>query len=165
MAPTSGARRIRADDLSRRAEQTAALGALGLGLAAFRNFAPFLWPYGLGPEWSVLVQVWFFLVDLLWVAAMLVTYWRQPTGRMWKLFLALQIVGTLSVLWVFTTSLTWTISQLMIGITSVVFVHLVLAFPSGRLTDRYDRLLVGAAYVFIVAVASGLGGRLGPAIP
>jgi signal transduction histidine kinase len=135
--------------LTRRAEQVAALGALGAGLAAFRNFAPLLWPYGLGPQWSLITQTWFFFVDLLWVAAMLVTYWRQPNGRMWKLFLALQVVGTLSVLWVFTTSLSWTISQLMIGITSVVFLHLVLAFPSGRLTDRYDRLLVGAAYVFI----------------
>src|SRR5262249_25543885 len=107
------------------------------------------WPYGVGLAWSPVTQAWFFFVDLLWVAAMLATFWRDPQGRMWKLFLALQIVGALGVLWVFPTSLTWPISQILIGFGSVVFVHLVLAFPSGRLTDRYDRLLVGGAYLFV----------------
>jgi signal transduction histidine kinase len=137
--------------LSSRAERAAVLGVVGVGLAAFRDFGPFTWPYGLGPGWSVASQVWFFVVDLLWVAAMLVTYWRQPAGRMWKLFLAFQVIETLAVIWIIPTSLTWTLSQLLIGLGSVVFVHLVLAFPSGRLTDRYDRLLVGGAYVFVVA--------------
>jgi len=134
---------------AKRTEQLIALAAVGIGLAAFRDFAPLLWPYGLAPSSSPATQAWFFAVDLLWVAAMVATYWRDPDGPMWKLFLAWQVVGALGVLWVFPTSLTWTVSQLMIGFSSVVFVHLVLAFPSGRLTDRYDRLLVGGAYVFI----------------
>lgn len=135
--------------VSSKAERAAALGAVGLGLAAIRQFGPFSWPYGLGPNWSVATQAWFFFIDLLWVAAMLVTYWRQPSGRMWKLFLVFQLVATLGVMWIIPTSLTWTLSQLLIGLGSVVFVHLVLAFPSGRLTDRYDRLLVGGGYAFI----------------
>jgi signal transduction histidine kinase len=135
--------------MSSRAERAAFLGVLGVLLAAVRNFGPFTWPYGLGPNWSLTTQAWFFFVDLLWVAAMLVTYWRQPGGRMWKLFLAFQLVATLGVIWIIPTSLSWTVSQLLIGIGSVVFVHLVLAFPSGRLTDRYDRMLVGGAYAFI----------------
>jgi signal transduction histidine kinase len=135
--------------LSSRAERVLALATLGALLAAVRNFGPLLWPYGLGPNWSLPTQVWFFIVDLLWVAAMCVTYWRWPAGRMWKLFLAYQIVGTLLVIWIFPTSLTWTFSQALIGVGSVVFVHLVLAFPSGRLTDRYDRLLVIGGYAFI----------------
>jgi signal transduction histidine kinase len=114
-----------------------------------RNFGPLLWPYGLGSNWSLPTQVWFFIVDLLWVAAMCMTYWRWPAGAMWKLFLAYQVAGTLLVIWIFPTSLTWTLSQTLIGIGSVVFVHLVLAFPTGRLTDRYDRLLVISGYAFI----------------
>ena len=133
-----------------RVEQAAALGAAGVALAAFRNFAPLLWPYGVGPSLSVPTQLWFFFVDLLWVAAMLATFWRQPTGTMWKLFLAYQLVAALTVLWVFPTSLTWTVSFLLIGINSVVFAHLVLAFPGGHLRDRYDRLLLAASYGFIV---------------
>jgi signal transduction histidine kinase len=135
--------------VSSQAERTAVLAVLGIALAGLRDFGPFAYPYGLGPTWSVLTQGWFFLVDLLWVLAMLVTYWRDPAGRMWKLFLALQVVATLGVLWIFPTSLTWTLSQLLIGLSSVMFVHLVLAFPSGRLVDRYDRMLVAGAYLFL----------------
>ena len=135
--------------MSSRTERVIALAALGALLAAVRNFGPLLWPYGLGENWSLPTQVWFFVVDLLWVAAMCVTYWRWPSGRMWKLFLAYQAIATLLVIWIFPTSLTWAVSQTLIGLGSVVFVHLVLAFPTGRLTDRYDRLLVIGGYAFI----------------
>jgi len=137
--------------MSSRAERLAVLAAVGVALAAVQHFAPLLWPYGLGPSWSIANQVWFFVIDLLWVAAMLVTYRRDPDGPMWKLFLLYRVVAAVGVIWVIPTSLTWTLSQLLVGLGSVVFVHLVLAFPSGRLTDRYDRLLVGGAYVFILA--------------
>jgi signal transduction histidine kinase len=135
--------------VSSRAERAAALGALGVALAALQDFGPFIYPYGLGPTWSPLTQAWFFAVDLLWVAAMVVTYLRDPGGRMWKLFLVLRLVGVIGVAWILPTSLTWTIGQLVVGVASVVFVHLVLAFPSGRLSDRYDRILVASAYVFV----------------
>jgi signal transduction histidine kinase len=137
--------------MSSRAERVAALGALGIGLAALRDFGPVLYPYGLGPGWSPVAQVLFFVADLLWVAAMLVTYWRNPSGRMWKLFLALQLVTTLGTMWVIPTSLTWTLSQLLIGTASVLFVHIVLAFPEGRLVDRYDRWFVTGAYLSVAA--------------
>jgi signal transduction histidine kinase len=131
------------------AERTALLGVTGVGLAALKSFGPFLWPYQLGPTWQPASQAWYFFVDLLWVAAMLVTYRRDPNGPMWKLFLLYQIVGTVGVIWIVPNSLAWTLSQLSIGIGGVVFVHLVLAFPTGRLTDRYDQVLVGGAYALI----------------
>jgi len=134
-----------------RAERLLTLAVVGVALAALQHFGPLLWPYGLEATGSLPTQAWFFVVDLLWVAAMLVTYRRDPDGPMWKLFLLYQVVGTIGVIWVVPTSLTWTLSQLSIGIGSVVFVHLVLAFPSGRLPDRYDRTLVLGAYAFIVA--------------
>ncbi len=68
--------------MNRRAEQAAALGVFGAALAAFRNFGPIVWPYGVGPDWSLVTQTWFFIVDLLWVVAMVATFWRQPGGRM-----------------------------------------------------------------------------------
>ena len=135
--------------MSSRIERAIALGALGVGLAALQEFGPFIYPYGLGPTWSPLSQAWFFVIDLLWVAAMVVTYLRDPGGRMWKLFLVLRLVGAIGVIWILPTSLTWTIGQLVVGLGSVVFVHLVLAFPSGRLGDRYDRILVVSAYAFV----------------
>jgi signal transduction histidine kinase len=135
--------------VSSRAERAAALGLVGVALAALQDFGPFIYPYGLGPTWSPVTQAWFFAIDLLWVAAMVVTYLRDPGGRMWKLFLVLRLVGVIGVIWILPTSLTWTIGQLVVGVGSVVFVHLVLAFPSGRLGDRYDRILVASAYAFV----------------
>jgi signal transduction histidine kinase len=137
--------------VNRATERLVLLAAIGVALAAIQQFAPFLWPYQLERSFSVANQMWFFIIEFLWVAAMLVTYRRDPAGRMWKLFLLYEVVGAIGVVWVIPTSLTWTLSQASIGIGSVVFVHLVLAFPSGRLSDRYDRALVRAAYVFVLA--------------
>jgi signal transduction histidine kinase len=137
--------------VTRSTERLILLGAIGLALAAVQQFGPFLWPYEPPQSLSIANQTWFFVVELLWVGAMLVTYRRDPTGPMWKLFLLYQVVGTAGVIWVVPTSLTWLLSQASIGIGSVVFVHLVLAFPSGRLTDRYDRTVVVVAYAFVLA--------------
>jgi signal transduction histidine kinase len=136
--------------VTRATERLILLAVVGIALAAVQQFGPFLWPYEQPRSLSIGYQAWFFAIELLWVAAMLVTYRRDPSGPMWKLFLLYQVVGTLGVIWVIPTSLTWMLSQASIGIGSVVFVHLVLAFPSGRLSDRYDRALVAAAYVFIL---------------
>jgi signal transduction histidine kinase len=137
--------------MTRATERLVLLGAVGVALAAVQQFGPFLWPYEPPQSLEVAYQAWYFAIELLWVAAMLVTYRRDPNGPMWKLFLLYEVVGTLGIVWVIPTSLTWMLSQASIGIGSVVFVHLVLAFPSGRLSDRYDRALVTAAYAFILA--------------
>ena len=137
--------------MTRATERLALLGAVGVVLAAVQQFGPFLWPYEPPQSLSVATQAWFLVVELLWVVAMLVTYRRAPSGPMWKLFLLYQVVGTIGIIWVLPTSLTWLLSQASIGIGSVVFVHLVLAFPTGRLSDRYDRIVVVAAYAFILA--------------
>jgi signal transduction histidine kinase len=137
--------------MSRATERLLLLAGLGVALAAIHQFGPFLWPYTPPRSLSLANQTWFFVVELLWMTAMLVTYRRDPAGRMWKLFLLYEAIGAIGVIWVIPTSLTWTLSQASIGIGSVVFVHLVLAFPSGRLSDRYDRAVVVAAYAFILA--------------
>ena len=137
--------------MTRATERLALLGAVGVVLAAVQQFGPFLWPYEPPQSLSVATQAWFLVVELLWVVAMLVTYRRAPSGPMWKLFLLYQVVGTIGIIWVLPTSLTWLLSQASIGIGSVVFVHLVLAFPTGRLSDRYDRIVVVAAYAYILA--------------
>jgi signal transduction histidine kinase len=137
--------------VTRATERLVLLGAVGVALAAVQQFGPFLWPFEPIQSLSVANQMWYFVIELLWVAAMLVTYRRAPTGPMWKLFLLYQLVGAVGVIWIVPTSLTWLLSQASIGIGSVVFVHLVLAFPSGRLSDRYDRIVVATAYVFVLA--------------
>ena len=91
---------------------------------------------------------------LLWVGVLAITYRRDPKGRMWKLLLlAFATDGT----WVFGqipggTGLGWTIQNLFEPLTSAVLVHLVLAFPTGRLPDRADRWLVGLVYTLTLPI-------------
>jgi signal transduction histidine kinase len=124
----------------------ALLASAGVGLAAIAAFAPFVYAFPLRTPLNPVFAAATFTGDLLWVAAMLATYWRDPGGRMWKLLLLSRIVAAFGVVWVVNTSLTWTLWQFSIGLSTVVFAHLVLAFPSGRLSSRYDRLTVLAGY-------------------
>ena len=114
-----------AADRRGRTERAALLGLAGLALAAVQQFGPLLWPYGLGAWWSPVTQVWTLAIDLLWVASMVIAYQRDPASPLWKLLLAYRVVATAGVLWVFPTSLTWTLSNLIVGLGGVVFVHLV----------------------------------------
>jgi signal transduction histidine kinase len=124
----------------------ALLAAVGIVLAALTEFAPFAYSFPLRTPLNPAFAAAAFVGDLLWVAAMLATFWRDPAGRMWKLLLLSRIVAALGVLWVVNTSLTWTLWQMSIGLGTAVFAHLVLAFPSGRLSSRYERVLIVGAY-------------------
>jgi signal transduction histidine kinase len=128
------------------------LAAIGLALAATAAYAPFIYAYPLRTPLNPMFATAAFAGELLWVAAMLATYWRDPAGRMWKLILVSRVVAVVGVVWVVNTPLTWTLWEMSIGLGTVVFAHLVLAFPSGRLTGRFNRTLVTGAYVtFVVA--------------
>jgi signal transduction histidine kinase len=87
---------------------------------------------------------------------MLATFARDPAGRMWKLILASRIVAAVGVIWVVNTSLTWTVWQLTAGVGIVVFAHLALAFPTGRLSSGYDRIVVATAYGVLLVSRIGL---------
>jgi signal transduction histidine kinase len=131
--------------------------AIGGGvLAATTAFAPFIYAYPLLTPLNPVFAIATFAGELLWVAAMLAAYARDPAGRMWSLILAARVVAAIGVMWVVNTSLTWTVWQLSIGIASVVFAHLVLAFPGGRLTTTFDRRLMAAAYGVLVVSRIGL---------
>ena len=134
--------------MRRRSGDLALLAALGVLLAAIAQYGPFLYSSPLRTPLNPLFAAAAFLGDLLWVAAMLASYWRDPAGRMWKLLLAARVVAALGAIWVVNTSLTWTVWQATTSLGTVVFAHLVLAFPSGRLVSRYDRWLIIGAYAF-----------------
>ncbi len=135
--------------MTRRAD-IVALTLAGVLLAGVTAFAPFAYAFPLRTPLNPVFAAAIFVGELLWTAAMVATYLRDPAGRMWKLILASRVIAAVGVIWVLNTSLTWTVWQLSAGIATVVFAHLVLAFPSGRLTTRYDRVTVGAAYTVLV---------------
>lgn len=133
----------------------ALLGLLGAGLGAVTEFAPFLYPNALKTPPNELYAAAAFGGDLLWAAAMIATFWRDPRGSMWKLILVYRAVAAIGVLWVTNTSLTWTLWQMSLGLGTVVFAHLVLAFPGGRLETRYERSLIYGAYAVLAVLRVG----------
>jgi signal transduction histidine kinase len=100
---------------------------------------------------------------LPYVLAGLIAWWRRPDSRLGPLMIA---VGFLS----FVPTLAWanspvpiTIGELFDGLPPVLFLHVFLAFPSGRLEGRLERAVVGAGYVAalglqLVMIALGGGG-------
>lgn len=133
----------------------ALLAAAGVGLAAMTEFAPFLYGYPLTTPLNPVYAGAAFVGDLLWVAAMMATFWRYPRGALWKVILLYRAVVAIGVLWVANTSLTWTLWQMSLGLPTVVFAHLVLAFPGGRLESRYDRGLIYGAYAGLAVIRVG----------
>jgi signal transduction histidine kinase len=142
--------------VSSRAPDVVLIGTVGAALAAVSAFAPFAYAYPLRVPLNPVFATATFIGELLWVAATLASYLRDPAGRMWKLLLASRVVAALGVIWVLNTSLTWTLWQLSIGLGTVVFAHLVLAFPGGRLERAFDRRLILAAYGILLASRLGL---------
>ncbi|MBN9110867.1 MAG: hypothetical protein J0I34_19060 [Pseudonocardia sp.] len=133
-----------------RASLRVALLQVGLSAVALTGFeiALFL-DAGSGP---VAALVAYSLTGAGFVAAGMVAWWRRPSGRIGAL---LSLCGTAvlasaagnvadPVLAVVGTVL----AQLPIG----VLLHLLLAFPSGRLPDRRSRLLAVAGYVVTLAL-------------
>jgi len=93
------------------------------------------------------------LVDVVWIFALVVLMVRQPTSQLWKVVL----------LWVLFQQI-WTLGYLPIEprilidlptflggeLWAAVFIHLILAYPSGRLLHPFDRRLV--AFVYAIAI-------------
>ena len=98
-------------------------------------------------------------IILPYIAAGLVAWWRRPESRFGPLMVAAGFAAFLSHLsWTslalpYAIHLPHTIGLAAILLPPVLFLHVFLAFPSGRLEGWSERVLVGAAY----ATAVGFG--------
>jgi hypothetical protein len=77
---------------------------------------------------------------------------RQPTNRLWALMLWFGVAGFLQDfgppnLWILSIGLVFSQAP------ATAFVHLTLAYPTGRLRRRYERVLVAASYVYALIAA------------
>ena len=101
---------------------------------------------------------------LPYILAGLIAWWRRPDSRLGPLMIAvgfLSLVPTLA--WANTAALI-TVGEAFDGLPPVLFLHVFLAFPSGRLGRRPERVVVAVGYVAALGlqlVGMGLGG-LGP---
>jgi signal transduction histidine kinase len=92
-------------------------------------------------------------VEAVWILAVVTLMVRQPSSRLWKIILLSTAVGQI-----------WLLGYLPIEprllielpaylggeLWAAVFIHLVIAYPSGRLLDRFDRRYVPLVYVVAV---------------
>lgn len=100
----------------------------------------------------------------LYISAGLVAWWRRPDSRFGLLLVAAGFG-------IFLTSLTWATAAVpfTIGIAfdlfaAVLFLHVFLAFPSGKVQGRFERALLGAAYftAFGLQLVGMMLGGFGP---
>src|SRR6266511_3289418 len=82
----------------------------------------------------------------------LVAWWRRPASRFGPLLIAAGFANFLSTLVWATSDTLYTVGQALDLVPPIVFLHVFLAFPDGRLRGRFVRGLVAASY----ATAIGL---------
>jgi signal transduction histidine kinase len=132
----------------------AVVGAyVALGLAA--QLILTLTPYPLFRTVTLEERLVGLAVDAVWIVALVVLLVRQPTSSLWKIVLLWEAAGNLFALGYLPVEPRWLldIPLFLVGdLWAAVFIHLVLAYPSGRLADRIDRRLVTFAYVFAIGI-------------
>jgi signal transduction histidine kinase len=94
------------------------------------------------------LQVWPLLG---YVLAGVVAWWRRPESRFALLMVFAGVVWFLTSLSSANVALPYTVGIAFDLLPAVVFLHVFLAFPSGRLEGRFERALVIAGYVTALA--------------
>src|ERR671918_426644 len=95
------------------------------------------------------LQVWGVLA---YVLAGVVAWWRRPESRFGLLMIAAGAVWFLTSLSSSNHALPFTVGIAFDLLPAVLFLHVFLAFPSGRLKNRFERALVAVGYVTAFAV-------------
>jgi signal transduction histidine kinase len=85
-------------------------------------------------------------LTLSYVLCGLFAWWRRPDSRFGPLMVAAGFANFISTLSWTTNDLTFTLGQALDLVPPVLFMHVFLAFPSGRLRGRLERALVASAY-------------------
>jgi signal transduction histidine kinase len=85
-------------------------------------------------------------ITLSYVFAGLVAWWRRPGNRLGPLMIAAGFGVFLSSLSSANAAIPYTLGITFDLAAAVLFLHVFLAFPSGRLSSTFERVLVGAGY-------------------
>jgi signal transduction histidine kinase len=116
-----------------------------------------------GPEPRVEAAIIGWIV-LFYVIGGLVAWWRRPDSRFGLLMIAAGFAPLVSKLSGLNTDVAYTIGLVFRVVPPVLFLHVFLAYPSGRLERRRDRVLLAAAYAVAVGpeLARMVLGGFGP---
>jgi signal transduction histidine kinase len=123
------------------------VGAACLAATVLHAIGPFLSSYSFQP--TILSAIVYSAVGASFMGAGLVAWVRRPGNRIGPLMIAVGLVFFLPAVW-------WTRNPVasVVGVAAVnwyqaFLVHLALAFPTGRLRSRTERIMVVAIYVWI----------------
>ena len=92
------------------------------------------------------------IVDATWIVAGLVAWQRRPGNRVGPLMTALGFLELLPQLY-WDAALPFTLAELVSFFTLPVAIHLFLAFPSGRLSTRFERGYVASTYAAVLLLS------------
>jgi len=92
-------------------------------------------------------------VMLPYIFGGLIAWWRRPENRFGPLMIAAGLGTFLAMLGWSNVDVLRTVGQTLNFLPPVLFLHVFLAFPDGRLERPFERAIVGAAYV----TGTGLG--------
>ena len=92
------------------------------------------------------------LIGLSFVASGLIAWARRPENPVGKLMVAVGFVSFLGALADANNSYLFTVGVVFGNASLALFGHLLLAFPSGRLETRFQRILAGLLYVDLIAL-------------
>jgi len=98
---------------------------------------------------QVLLLEW---ISIPYVAAGLVAWWRRPDSRLGALMIAGGFATAVSALAFASYSLPHTVGLVFDILPAVIFLHVYLAFPEGRLRSQFERILVAIAYVAAISL-------------
>jgi signal transduction histidine kinase len=149
MAASAIALETRPDVVAARPNRLAlwAIAPAGCAVAAFSVLLA-LTNEAIGPELGeplviALLADW---ITLSYVLGGIVVWWCRPDSRFGPLMIIAGFVTFLSTLSWSSNDALFTFGQALDVVAPVVFLHVFLAFPSGRLRGRFERLLVLIAY-------------------
>jgi signal transduction histidine kinase len=91
-------------------------------------------------------------ITLNFIGAGLIAWWRRPDSRFGPLMVAAGFVNFLATLDWASAAVPYTIGVALDLLAPVLFLHVFLAYPSGRLPGRPERVVVAGAYAATVGV-------------
>ena len=138
------------------------IGLAGCGAAAF-SFLSALRSEAVSAELGEPLVVAFLVnwITLAYVLCGLVAWTRRPASRFGPLMIAAGFANFVSTLSWTTNDISFTVGQSLDFLAPVLFLHLFLAFPSGRLSGRVDRIIVATGYATAISlelIRMALGG-------
>jgi signal transduction histidine kinase len=121
-----------------------AIALAGFGAAGFSVVSALTSDHVREPEIQAALIVW---VILAYVLAGVIAWWRRPESRLGLLMIAAGFGTFVSMLGWSNVDLLRTIGQTLDFLPPILFLHVFLAFPTGRLERLVDRVIVAAAYL------------------